>query len=106
YYFGLTSLQGPVDSLVANSNINYRLNDKWIFNGGSTFDFGEVGNVGQSVSLVRVGESFLAQVGFSVDTGRDNASFFFNLEPRFFPFRGTGNLGGQVIPPAGLYGLE
>ncbi len=69
------------------------------FHRGSTFDFREVGNVGQSVSLVRIGESFLAQVGINVDSGRDNASVFFNLEPRFFPFRGLGNLGGQNIPP-------
>lgn len=106
YYFGLTALQGPINTIVANSNINYRLNEKWLFTGGSTFDFREVGNVGQSVSLVRIGESFLAQVGINVDSGRDNASVFFNLEPRFFPFRGLGNLGGQNIPPAGRYGLE
>jgi hypothetical protein len=106
WYWGITSLQGPIDSLVANSNLSYRLNEKWIISGGSTFDLGEVGNVGQSAALTRIGESFLAQVGFTVDTGRDNASFFFNLEPRFFPFRGIGNLGGQVIPPAGLYGIE
>jgi hypothetical protein len=106
YYFGLTALQGPINTIVANSNINYRLNEKWLVMGGSTFDFREVGNVGQTVSLVRIGESFLAQFGFQVDSGRDNAAFFFNLEPRFFPFRGLGNLGGQNIPPAGRYGLE
>jgi hypothetical protein len=106
WYWGLTSLKGPIDSLVANSNLNYRLNEKWIVSGGSTFDFGEVGNVGQSFSLTRIGESFLTQVGISIDTGRDNASFFFNLEPRFFTFKGIGNVGGQVIPPAGLYGIE
>ena len=106
WYVGLTSLKGPIDSLVANSNLSYRMNEKWIISGGSTFDLGEVGNVGQTVSLTRVGESMLLQVGLSVDTGRDNASYFFNLEPRFFPFKGIGNLGGQVIPPAGLYGIE
>ncbi len=106
YYFGLTSLRGPIHSLVANSSINYRMNEKWIINGGSTFDLGEVGNVGQSFSLIRVGESFLTQVGVNIDVGRDNSSFFFNIEPRFFPFRGVGSVGGQAIPPAGLYGLE
>jgi hypothetical protein len=106
YYFGLTALQGPINTIVANSNINYRMNEKWLVMGGSTFDFREVGNVGQSLSLVRIGESFLAQFGIQVDSGRDNASFFFNLEPRFFPYRGLGSLGGQNIPPAGRYGLE
>ena len=82
------------------------MNEKWIISGGSTFDLGEAGNIGQSASLTRIGESFLLQVGLTVDSGRDNASFFFNLEPRFFPIRGLGAVGGQVIPPAGLYGIE
>ncbi len=105
-FVGLTRLMGPIDSTVLNGNVNYRLNEKYLFSGGTTFDFGEVGNVGQSVALTRVGESFLFQVGMNVDSGRDNAVFNFSLEPRFFPIRGLGAVGGKLIPPAGLYGLE
>ncbi len=106
WYVGLTRLTGPIDSLIANSNINYRMNEKFIISGGSTFDFGQVGNVGQSVSVTRIGESFLTQFGFNVDSGRDNASFNFNFEPRFSPIRRLGAVGGKLIPPAGLNGLE
>jgi len=106
WYVGLTSVQGPIDTLVAFSNINYRLNEKWIFSGGTAFDFGDAGYIGQAASVTRIGESFLTQVGITVDTGRDNASVFFNVEPRFLPMRKLGFLGGQAIPPAGLYGLE
>lgn len=106
WYFGLTSLRGPINSLVAISNYNYRLNEKWMTSGGTTFDFGQVGNVGQSFSVTRIGESFLVQVGASVDSGRSNTTFFFNVEPRFFSLKRIGGVGGQPIPPAGLFGLE
>lgn len=106
WYVGLTSLQGPIDSLVANSNLTYRMNEKWMISGGSTFDLGEVGNVGQNITFTRIGESFLAQIGLLIDSGRDNTSVFFNLEPRFFPFRRIGSVGGQAIPVAGRDGLE
>jgi hypothetical protein len=106
WYVGLTAIRGPVETLVANTNLNYRLNEKWIIASGSTFDFGEVGNVGNSASITRIGESFLTQVGLNVDVSRSNTSLFFNIEPRFLPLRRLGQLGGQAIPPAGLYGLE
>ncbi len=106
WYTGLTSIEGPISSLIASTTINYRLNEKWIATGGTAFDLGEVGSVGQSLALTRIGESFLVQVGANVDSGRDNVSFTFNLEPRFISARRLGAAGGQLIPPAGLYGLE
>ena len=106
WYTGLTSIEGPISSLIASTTINYRLNEKWIATGGTAFDLGEVGNVGQSLSLTRIGESFLVRVGANVDSGRDNVSFQFNIEPRFLPTKRLGAVGGQLIPPAGLYGLE
>jgi hypothetical protein len=67
---------------------------------------GDVGNVGESLAVTRIGESFLTRFGIQVDSGRDNVSFQFNLEPRFLPTKRLGAVGGQLIPPAGLYGLE
>jgi hypothetical protein len=105
-YFGATSLEGPISSMLLTTSINYRLNEKWLATGGTTVDLGDTGNIGQSLALTRVGESFLIRVGASVDTGRDNVAYTFNLEPRFFQSRGLGSVGGQLVPPAGLYGLE
>jgi hypothetical protein len=102
----LSRLTGPIDSTILSAYANYRLNEKFLVSGGTTFDFGEVGNVGQTVALTRVGESFLIQVGANVDSGRNNTVFTFSLEPRFFPIRGLGAVGGKLIPPAGTYGLE
>jgi len=105
-YIGLLSLEGPISSNVINGHVNYRLNEKWIVSGSAVSDLSSVGNIGQSIGLTRIGESALIRVGLNVDSGRDNVSFNFNIEPRFLPSMGLGNLGGELIPPAGLFGLE
>ena len=105
-YLGVTSLEGPISSLVLTTTFNYRMNDKWVAAGGASADYGKTGNIGQSIGLTRVGESFLINVGANYDRSRNNTSFNFSIEPRFFQTRGLGVVAGQVIPPAGLYGLE
>jgi len=105
-YFGATSLEGPISSMLLTTSFNYRLNEKWVAVGGTSVDLGKTGNIGQSLGLTRIGESFLIRVGANVDSGRDNVSYNFNIEPRFLPTRGLGAIAGQVIPPAGLFGLE
>ncbi|MFN9604272.1 MAG: organic solvent tolerance protein OstA [Planctomycetota bacterium] len=105
-YVGYTNLSGPVSSQILNTNFNYRLNDKWAANGGTAIDFGPTGNTGQSLGVTRIGESFLLRLALAYDQGRDNVSFQFALEPRFFQTGGLGVVAGQVIPPAGAYGLE
>ncbi len=105
-YLGILSLEGPISSNVLNGYVNYQLTEKWIATGGAAWDFGEVGSVGQTLSLTRVGESALVQVGINVDSGRDNVSFTFNISPRFIPIGKLSSVGGQLIPPAGLYGVE
>lgn len=105
-YLGVTSLEGPISSTLLTTSVNYRMNEKWLATGGASYDFSGVGNIGQTLGITRIGESFLFRVGATIDYGRDNVSFQFALEPRFFQRRGLGVAGGQVIAPAGLYGLE
>ena len=105
-YAGLMSLEGPINSTVFRSSYDYRLNEKWIFTAANTYDFGSTGNVGQTLALTRIGESFLIRMGLDVDKGRDNVGFVFTVEPRFWPGRSIGSLGGQLLPPPGLEGLE
>lgn len=105
-YVGAMQLQGPIDSTILTATVNYRLNEKWIVTGGTTFDFGEVGNVGQTLAFTRIGESFLIRMGINVDSGRDNVGFQFNIEPRFLPAKRLGSLAGELIPPANAFGLE
>lgn len=105
-YVGLMSLEGPISASVLRSSYDYRLNEKWILTAASTYDFGNTGNVGQTVAFTRIGESMLIRMGLDVDEGRDNVGFVFAIEPRFWPTRTLGSLGGQLIPPPGLEGLE
>lgn len=104
-YVGMMSLEGPISSTVLRSTVDYRLNEKWIFSGGTTYDFGVTGNVGQSLGLTRIGESMLVRVSVNVNPGRDNVGWRFLVEPRFFAPK-LGNIGGGLIPPPGLEGLE
>ena len=105
-YLGLLSLQGPIDSTVLRTTVDYRLNEKWIASGATTYDFGNTGNVGQSLAVTRVGESMLLRLGVNVDTGRDNVGLAFSIEPRFWLRPRLGRIGGQLIPPPGVEGLE
>ncbi|MCA9127980.1 MAG: LPS-assembly protein LptD [Planctomycetales bacterium] len=105
-YLGFLSIEGPISANILNGYLNYRMNEKWIFNGGAAFDFGETGSIGQTLGLTRIGESALIRFGMNVDHGRNNVSFGFNIEPRFLPTSRLGQLGGELIPPAGLYGVE
>ncbi|MEM8666012.1 MAG: organic solvent tolerance protein OstA [Planctomycetota bacterium] len=105
-YLGLLSLEGPINSTVFRGNVDYRLNEKWIASAGTTYDFGNTGNVGQSLALTRIGESLLLRVGVNVDEGRDNVGIGFGIEPRFWPRPRLGRIGGQLIPPPGVEGLE
>jgi len=105
-YIGVMSLEGPISSNVVRSSYDYRLNEKWIVSANNTYDFGSAGNVGQNIALTRIGESFLLRVGLDIDRGRDNVGVSIMLEPRFFPSRRVGAVGGQLIPAAGLEGLE
>jgi hypothetical protein len=106
FYLGLLSLEGPISSTVLRSTVDYRLNEKWIASAGTTYDFGPTGNVGQSVAVTRIGESLLLRLGVTVDSGRDNVGVAFAIEPRFWPRPKLGRIGGQLIPPPGVEGLE
>lgn len=105
-YVGVMSLEGPITSQVLRTSYDYRMNEKWIVSANNIYDFGSTGNVGQNIALTRIGESFLLRVGLDIDRGRDNVGVSVLLEPRFFPSRRVGAIGGQLIPAAGLEGLE
>ncbi|NND98421.1 MAG: LPS-assembly protein LptD [Pirellulaceae bacterium] len=106
WYVGLLSLEGPISSTVLRTSTDFRVNEKWILSGGTTYDFGRTGNIGQQFGITRIGESLLVRLGLNVDTGRDNVGVGFSLEPRFWPSKKLGRLGGQLIPPPGADGLE
>lgn len=105
-YLGLTSLEGPISSTLLVATMNYRMNEKWLAVGGLSYDFSAIGNIGQSISFTRIGESFLVRLGTTFDYGRNNTSFNFAIEPRFFQRRGLGVAGGQAVALAGANSFE
>ena len=106
FYIGFRSVKGPINSQAMLFSYDYRMSPKWISRFSTGYDFGENRNIGQNLSLLRIGESFLLSVGFNVDANKDVVGVNFNLEPRFLPRVRLGNISGVGIPPAGAFGLE
>lgn len=105
-YFGYRTVQGPFTADVLSASASYRMSEKWIVSGGASLDLGPTGNIGQTLSFTRIGESFLIRGGFNADVSRGNIGAVFAVEPRFLSFSRLGRIGGVQIPPAGAFGLE
>ncbi|MCH2130302.1 MAG: organic solvent tolerance protein OstA [Pirellulaceae bacterium] len=105
-YLGLRSLDGPVNTKAVVTSINYRMSHKWVTQVGSSYDFGDAGNIGQRVQAVRVGESFLVGLGVNVDVSRGNVGANLTLEPRILARSRASRVGGLPIPPVGVAGVE
>jgi hypothetical protein len=105
-YAGIRSTEGPISSTLLTGSLSYRMSEKWIATAGATYDLGPTGNIGQSVAVTRIGESFLIKLGMNFDASRDNLGISFLIEPRFLPNTRLGRVGGVQIPPAGALGLE
>ena len=106
FYLGFRAAEGVFESDVLNATVNYRMSEKWIGSASSSVDFGPAGNIGQSISATRIGESLLATLGASVDASKGTTGIHFLIEPRFLPKLQTTSKTGIEIAPAGAYGLE
>ncbi len=105
-YIGFRTIEGPINSNILTANLVYQMSEKWGVIGGGQVDFGETGSIGQSLSFVYIGESFLWQAGVIYDVSRNNFAFRFGFEPRFSPRPRMFRPGGTAIPPAGARYLE
>ena len=105
-FVGFRTIEGPISSNVLSAAATYRMSDKWIARGSSSVDFSDAGNIGQSLSFVRIGESFLVSFGVRADISRDNVGFVLGVEPRFLPSGRLGLVGGQRIAPASSEFIE
>ena len=105
-YLGYRMIEGPISSNILSAVLAYRMSDKWGVKAGGQVDFGDAGSIGQALSLIYIGESFLWQVGFNYDFSRENFGFRFGVEPRFSRRPRLFRPGGVAIPPAGTRWLE
>ncbi|HVT29262.1 MAG TPA: organic solvent tolerance protein OstA, partial [Lacipirellulaceae bacterium] len=105
-YIGFRAVGGPFEADVLTTNFNYRVTPKYIASVTSAVDFGPTGNIGQSLSFTRIGESLIATIGGNVDVSKGSVGVHFLVEPRFLPNLRTTAKTGIDIPPPGAYGLE
>ncbi|MGI9457539.1 MAG: organic solvent tolerance protein OstA [Aeoliella sp.] len=105
-YLGYRTLRGPFTADVLTATVNYRLGPKWLASASAVVDFSEAGNIGQSITFSRIGESLIVSVGANIDESKDNVGFNFLVEPRFLPRLSLTRKTGIEIPPAGAFGLE
>jgi hypothetical protein len=105
-YLGFRNTEGPISSSVLLAFVNYRMSEKWIANAGASVDFGNTGNIGQTVGFTRVGEAFLLTASMNYDASRRALGVNFGIEPRFLPGGRAGFVNGVRVPPAGTFGLE
>lgn len=103
-FTSLHYLTGSVENVVMRVGFNYRMSEKWAAAFMSSFDISGKGNIGESVSLTRIGESFLFTAGVNYDDPSDNFSLHFTLEPRFGK-KGKVARSLDIVPP-GVYGLD
>jgi len=105
-YLGFRSLQGPINSQVLVASWSYWMSPKWISTFSTSVDFGENNNIGQALTLTRVGESFLITVGLNVDANKNNVGVNLAIEPRFLPGVRLGRVRTRAVPVAGSQWLE
>ncbi len=106
FYLGYRMIDGPISSHIVNAALSYKMSQKWIGILGSSFDLGDSGNIGQSLSMVRIGESLLIRVGVNYDESRDNFGVQLSVEPRFLANSRIARRTGVNIRPSGAYGFE
>ncbi|MDO4574067.1 MAG: LPS assembly protein LptD [Planctomycetia bacterium] len=103
-FTSLHFLTGPIENVVMRIGYNYYMSPKWTSTFITTFDISGKGNIGESLSFTRVGESFLFTLGAAYDAPSDNFGFHFTLEPRFGR---KGNVARLFnIAPPGVYGVD
>lgn len=105
-YLGARVLEGPIHSTVLLASYSYRMSPKWISTLGVSIDVTGDGNIGESFTLTRIGESFLITAGVNADAARNSVGANLAIEPRFLPKGRLGAVGGARVPVAGAYGLE
>jgi hypothetical protein len=99
------SLNGPFTYNYVSLTHTYMLSPKWMYTAGTSFALGQQ-NIGQNISITRIGESFATNVAFYVDNTKNNYGFNFMVTPRFLGPQMLRRVGAGSVPMAGLTGLE
>lgn len=82
-YVGVDRLYGPIDSTYLNAAINYRMSQKWATSFSTSYDISESENVGQTVKLSRIGESFIFTLSGNINASKNNWGVSVSMIPVF-----------------------
>ncbi len=89
-YVGFRQVEvGPIDSQLITGSYSYRMSQKWVSTLGAAYDIAEGRDRGESLTITRIGESFLLHLGVGFDVSRNNLGVGISLEPRLGPFDAT-----------------
>jgi hypothetical protein len=89
-YVGFRQVEvGPIDSQLITGSYSYRMSQKWVSTLGAAYDIAEGRDRGESLTITRIGESFLVHFGFGFDVSRNNVGIGLSVEPRLGPFDAT-----------------
>jgi hypothetical protein len=97
-YLGLRQVEAGnfLDSQIGIVSMTYQMSPKWVSTFGTAFDIKESRNVGQSLSVTRVGSDFLLHLGANYDESKGNAGFAIAVEPRLGQLLSPTNLGSLI----------
>ena len=97
-YLGLRQVRGggALDSQIGIASMSYQMSPKWVSTFGTAYDIKESRNVGQSLTVTRVGADFLVHLGANYDQSKDNAGFAIAVEPRLGALLSPTNLGSLL----------
>ena len=86
-YLGVRQIRGAgLQSQILSFSYSYHMSPKWISTFGTSFNLGENRNIGQTLTLTRIGADFLIHLGFNFDDSKNNAGIALAIEPRIAPF--------------------
>ena len=92
---------GPINSQLVTGSYSYVLSPQlYVATFGASYDVAEGIDRGESLTLTRIGESWLLHLGFGYDRSKDNVGVALLFEPKF------GNYGGSSMQLNSLLGIQ
>lgn len=107
WYIGFNSMNGPFTYDSVTLSHSYQMSPKWLYNSSTSFALQQPSNVGETFGVSRIGEAFIMNLSFYVDSNKSNYGFNYMIAPRFLGpkmLRKINGAGG--VPIAGANGLE
>ena len=87
-YLGIDRLDGPIDSTYLNFGLTYRTSECWGIGFSNSYDLSEGYNIGQKLTVSRIGESLIFTLGANRNESKDNWGVSLSVEPVFMFDRG------------------